>query len=199
MIERQDGKSAGWVDAIDDGRIVRVSEEHARREGLPIIRRQSMELSQFATEKAQAQPMSQREKRGLLKFEEFRRPLRGEKGIINELKDNFHWELIKLRKAKGLTRKQAAVSIGADERELKMLEAGVLSREDYVLINKVENFYKVALRKDKSFSGSALQNAMKSKGFVDDDKSRDDKNKGNDKIGNAGDIKFDDIELDDEE
>jgi len=162
MIESQ--KTTNWVDAIDGGRIVRVTEEHAHAEGLPIIRRPLVELQQFSAEKARLQPMSAREKKGLLRFEEFRRPLKGDKGIVSELKENFHWEIIRLRKAKGITRKQLAEALGASEYDIKMIENGVLVKEDYSLINSIQKYFNINLRKDgRNDFISPLQQALAAK------------------------------------
>ncbi|MEK6855551.1 MAG: hypothetical protein AABX66_00155 [Nanoarchaeota archaeon] len=191
-------KGEGWVDVIDDGRIVKVSESYAQSEGLPIIRRYSPEVHKTPSDKPQAQPISSREKKGLLRFEEFRRPLKGDRGIINELKDNFHWDLVKLRKSRGLSRKQVADAIGVNENDLKMFEHGVLTKEDYVLIGKVENYYRINLRKDKSLSGSALQNALGSKSFGSRLNEKDREKSESGKEGVSKDLVSDeDIEIDD--
>lgn len=130
----------GMVDAIDDGKIVRVSEEYARREGLPVIRRFSEE------KKSAGRESTAKSAKGLLRFEEFRKPLK-DKGLVSELANNFHWILQKKRKDRGMTRKQVAASLNITENELKMAECGVLPREDFVITSKLEEYYKINLRK----------------------------------------------------
>lgn len=163
IINQVKQEEANWVDAIDEGKIVRVSEEHARREGLPIIRRPSMELQQFAAEKAKAQSISHREKKGLLRFEEFRKPLKNDNALANELIENFHWLISQKRKDRRATRKHVAESIGVNEYDLKMLENGILVSNDFILINKLEKYYNINLRKNANYNESALKQALASK------------------------------------
>lgn len=139
------------VDALEDGRIVRVSESYARREGLVILQRPTEEdRSQAIASVARSQKIQSVKE---APFEALRKPLPKEKNnLVSSLLDNFHWILIQKRKDRRLSRRQVAESIGASESEVKMLENGVLPSQDYILVNKIEKFYGVNLRKD----GAAL-------------------------------------------
>lgn len=140
------------VEAIDDGKIVFVPESYARIEGLPIVRRPEAKIT-GVEERSSKAGISKNEKKGLLKFEEFRKPLKEEGSVLSELKDNFHWELLSRRKEKSLTRKQVSQAINVNEYELKMIEHGILLNEDFILVNKLQEFYGINLRKDgKDFS-----------------------------------------------
>lgn len=149
------------VEAIDDGRIVRVSEEYAKREGLPILRRSNIESKEKKIvsegDLVKRKEFSGRgifdsnrsSNKGILAFEEYRRPLkRSESDVTNELKDNFHWDILKKRKEKGISRKQFAVDLGVSEEEVKIVENGRLPRNDFVLINKIQSYLGINLRKD---------------------------------------------------
>ncbi len=153
--------SMEMVEAIDDGKIVRVSEEYAKREGLPILRRSNVENKETRavneTDLVKRREFSGRgifdssrvHNKGILAFEEYRRPLkRSESDVSNELIDNFHWEILKRRKEKEINRKQFAVDLGVSEEEVKIVENGRLPRNDFVLINKIQSYLGINLRKD---------------------------------------------------
>ena len=159
------------VEAIEEGKIVRVSERYARREGLLILRKQEIVQNSDSTginaESSSAGGIedSQRKveehvreiQRGMSGFEELRRPLDWRKNqIVKELIDNFQWHISKNRRAKGLTRKQLANAIQESENSIKLIENGILSANDFVLINKIQDYLGFNLRKDeKDFSQPA--------------------------------------------
>jgi len=144
------------VEAIEDGKIVRVTEKHAKREGLPILRKsKSQEVQQNLTTLPPGSALKKIK-------EENRRPLLDqmyrpkdwkEKQVSSELIDNFHWYIRTERKKRGLTRKQLGKLINESENNLQMIEAGFLPSSDFVLINKLQNEFKINLRRDqKDFS-----------------------------------------------
>lgn len=132
------------VEAIVDGRIVFVSEEQAKREGYPILRKPEPQRFLPTPEKIASKPI---QPRGIRPFDELRKPLKSNNNVLNELVNNFHWILIKRRKELGYTRKQVAEKISANEYELKLIESGILPKDDFVLISKLEQFYSINLRK----------------------------------------------------
>ena len=82
--------------------------------------------------------------------------------IVGSLVDNFHWVLISRRKQLNITRKQLAQSISVPEEDIKALENGILPHSDYVLISKLENYFKINLRKTGiSQNGSSEFSARK--------------------------------------
>lgn len=131
------------VDAIEEGKIVRVTEDYAKKESLFILKRVEESPQQQVPQK---KDRFKEEKRPL--FDDYRRQLKHSKDpLISELLDNFHWVLLEKRKAKNLTRKQVAQSVGVSEVDIKMLENGVLPSKDLVLVNKLEKYYGINLRK----------------------------------------------------
>jgi len=145
MIEYS-GKTA-VVDAIEDGRIVRVSEEYAKREGLLILRKPMEEVKQTISGKRED---SVRKNKGFIGMEDLRKPLSTKNDeILKELKDNFHWTLVQKRKGRLLTRKKVADALGESEVNIKMIENGVLPADNFILINKLEGYYGISLRKNK--------------------------------------------------
>ncbi len=145
------------VEAIDEGKIVKVPEEYALREGLPILRRMEVSFLGKPDRKA-AREAEKKEMRFALGFDAFRKPLRPKPNdVASSLIDNFHWEIVQRRRAMNLTRKQLAAKLGVKELDIKMFENGVLPSDDYVLINKMQQFFGINLRKDgKDFSSSAI-------------------------------------------
>ncbi len=141
----------GMVDAIEEGKIVHVSEEYARREGLLILRNfsGSEEQIQSRTSAKSTPRRSWKQTQDLSQFEPFRRPIRiSDNDILASLKDNFHWIVRGERQKKHLTRKQTAQSLQVSEHDLKILENGVLPTADYVLVSKIEQFFGISLRKN---------------------------------------------------
>ncbi len=192
------------VDAIDDGKIIRVREEYARREGLFILRK----VEEMKEEKLSRKGKIEEERLG---FDELRRPLNLRKSqVISELKDNFQWEILSARKKKGLNRKQVANAIGMTENDVKLIENGLLPKEDFVLVNKIQDFYKINLRKDgKDFSGWARYKVDLSKGIFGSEKKEEVKMErkmgmgiNNDDVGvekdSVDELELPDIELEDE-
>ncbi len=166
------------VEVIDDGRIVRVSEEYAKREGLPVIRRAGLEEKEAIKKFSEEELIKRKEfagrgvfsnssgrGRSILQFEEYRRPLKRDgSDVTTDLIDNFHWEILKKRKEKGITRKQFASDLNVSEEEVKMIENGRLPRNDFVLISKIQSYFGINLRKDgKDFVKPAREMVEKKK------------------------------------
>ena len=141
------------VEVIEDGKISRVSEEYALREGLPIIRKGPVKF-------ASGSDGEEDKKKDLLDAkilgaDDFRRPLdREQSKITKELMDNFHWQISRKRREKGLRRKEFAEALGEKEDTVKLLENGILENNDFVLIDKVQDFLGISLRKDEQKIGS---------------------------------------------
>jgi|GEM_PF-1198893 len=135
-----------FVDAIDEGRIVKVPEDYAVKEGLMILRRPKMASLEQKDEIKKLQV--ERREKDAFSLDRFRRPFRQKNDVLQSLTDNFHWILASKRKQLGLTRKQVASAIGVLERDIKMIENGILPSDDYVLVNKVQQYYGINLRKD---------------------------------------------------
>jgi len=135
------------VDAIEDGRIVRVSEDYAKREGLLILRKPIEEVKQIISGKRED---ATRKNKGFIGMEDLRKPLSTKNNeILKELIENFHWTLVQKRKGRLLTRKKVADALGESEVNIKMIENGVLPANNFILINKLENYYGISLRKNK--------------------------------------------------
>ena len=63
------------------------------------------------------------------------------------LLNNFHWDVIKNRRRKGLSHKQLAIAIGESEIAIEMIEKGKLPENVELIINKLEQFFQARFRK----------------------------------------------------
>ena len=145
-----------FVDAIEDGKIVRVSRSYASKERLFVLRDGFQERMESEGNKSQAMVPSPRENRKVfgkspLDLDKLRKPLDYLKNdVVSELIDNFHWEIARARKLKSLTRKQLASMVGGREEHIKMIENGILPRNDFVIVSKIEQILGINLRKSAS-------------------------------------------------
>lgn len=185
----------GMVEVIREGEIVRVSEGQAIEEDLFILRK-VIEPEKEPIYNPVSRPSYRREVSGIdvpsfSRLESWRAGkfnLKKNK-VIEDLKDNFHWEIARRRRSKGVTRKDLAEAIGCSEEEVKTIELGELPRDDFVLINKIEDYLGVNLRREKKPAGPTLSQLQEMK---------EDKVKGEiEKIQKRemGEVTGDDIEL----
>lgn len=139
------GNSDRVVEAIEDGKIVKVSEEYARREDLPILRRSVMhELQESVQELPPGTPEKVKQELEIKEEKDWR-----EKQVVSELVENFNWQIRLERRKKGITRRQFAKILDVPDSHIRMIEEGRLPASDFVLINKVQKALGINLRKDK--------------------------------------------------
>ena len=55
-----------------------------------------------------------------------------------DLIDNFHWVIMRARRSKKISQAQLAKEIDESEAAIKMAEQGILPKDDYILVNKLE-------------------------------------------------------------
>ena len=159
-----------FVDAIENGRIVKVTDDYAKREGLLIIRRQNdAAVSQVSVKLVSMNRAEDRRLRKDFTLDKLRKPLGYYKNnVIADLVDNFHWEIVNVRKLKNMTRKQLAQAVNESEEAIKMIENGILQSDNYILINKIQSYLGINLRKDgKSFSAPVVKKAEQPKPEVE--------------------------------
>jgi ribosome-binding protein aMBF1 (putative translation factor) len=132
------------VEAIEEGRIVQVSESYAKREGLVILKKPELQIknqipSHLETKREKTRPLTEYVKS---------KPDWREKQVMSELIENFHWQIRFGRRQKGFTRKQFAKMANITEDELQIIESGRLPSNDFIIINKIQNTLGINLRKD---------------------------------------------------
>lgn len=129
-----------YVEAIENGKIVRVPEEYASTEGLLIIRRRQNGLGFAANPeaaKAITKPRFTMKKQSAYYLKN---------DLLSELKPNFHWELQKQRRVRNLSRRQLAKLCGVADGEIAALERGEISN-NFIALSKIETFYGISVRK----------------------------------------------------
>jgi ribosome-binding protein aMBF1 (putative translation factor) len=66
-----------------------------------------------------------------------------------DLVDNFHWVIMRIRRARHISREQFAKDLGESETLIKMIEQGILPEDDNKIINKIEGYLGIKLRKSE--------------------------------------------------
>ncbi len=161
-------KQTRLVEAIDEGRIVSVSEEYALREGLPILRKPAMVIKQEIKKEVTERDFAGKERSQFFGIDSFRRPWRKRNNVIESLIDNFHWQISAKRRQLNLTRKKMAESLNVSEDDIKLIENGVLPKDDFILINKIQDYLKINLRRDgQNFNESMAKMAVESRSNSD--------------------------------
>lgn len=71
-----------------------------------------------------------------------------EKPVSTEdLVDKFHWIIMRVRRSKKITQTELAKEIGESEAAVKMAEQGIISARTPLLIEKIESYFGIKLRK----------------------------------------------------
>lgn len=150
------------LDAILDGRITKFCERCAIIENITIIKKpkaNQLKESEIEGIYERMQRLSgvtsvkKPEKRDLVLRQDRLKELEinpllemPEKKSLN-LIEYFHWEIMKNRRRRGLTQQQLARAVGESETAIQMIENGKLPANAEPLINKLEQFLRVRLRK----------------------------------------------------
>lgn len=145
------------VEAIEEGKIVKVSERYAIREGLMILRK-----PRFESERTKPSGAREDNEQRLL-MDDFRKPLNWkENKVVKELIDNFHWHIARERRRREMKRRELAAALGVSENTIKMIENGVLPKDDFVLINRIQEYLGINLRRGGSDFGQEMRKLVES-------------------------------------
>lgn len=145
------------VEAIREGEVIRVPEIQAIREDLFILRpaesieaRSNTEIARAMSKNDNVIDLTKKEKRGISRLDSWKREGRDYKknNVVKDLIDNFNWEIAKLRRKRNISRKQLSEAIGVSEENLKIIENGGLPEDNFIIINRIESFFKVNLKKN---------------------------------------------------
>lgn len=85
-----------------------------------------------------------------------------------DLIDNFHWTIQRIKRAKKITREQFAKAIGESDATVKMIEQGFLPENNYKIINKIESYLGISLRKPGTSGFPETTKEPLKKFFLDD-------------------------------
>jgi len=150
------------VDAIYENEVVKVCEKCSITEKIPLIKKPSIEQLK-ESEKSFNVYQRMRKMAGLdkkeekhetilqllKKFEEKEKSIQIPEKSLN-LIDNFHWEIARARRNKGLSQRQLGEAIDESESAIKMIERADLPGNYEKLIKKIEQFFQIRLSKKTS-------------------------------------------------
>jgi len=127
-------------DVVSRMGIVKMCESCAKAEGLPVVRLPTeSDAMDFVMSREPKPPKLQLSQSNMI--------------------ENFHWDIQMARRRSKLTTKQLAIELKEPEEMLKTLEAGkILPRlESERIVNKMEQFFRIKLKKESDFIGSDLE------------------------------------------
>jgi ribosome-binding protein aMBF1 (putative translation factor) len=146
-------------DAIYDGGLNLICERCSIIENIPIIRKPNLEQLKNSEKRVNlhdkmnmaSKPYEKNEifsiKESLEELEKNPRLELPAKKQLN-LIDNFHWEIMRQRRRKGLSQKQFAELIQESEIAVAMLEKSIIPEKAENLIKKIEQYLQIKLRKE---------------------------------------------------
>ena len=154
------GERVRLYDAISNRGLIKICEDCASREDLPIVKKPTEEQI------VESKTPGSRSVRDRLKNMQRNNFIIGREPTLRDLVDkkfktntfqtpsdlvpNFHWTIQQIRRARKITREQFAKGIGESEATVRMVEEGILPNGDYKIINKIESYLKITLRKGSS-------------------------------------------------
>jgi ribosome-binding protein aMBF1 (putative translation factor) len=139
-------------DAISNKGIVKICYDCACAERIPIIRKMTeTQLAESQKQKSVRERLSGMSRNPLTQREVTLRDIVDKKVKMNQvptdLIENFHWTIQRIKRARRITREEFAKAIGESDATVRMIEQGYLPNNDYKIINKIESYLKVNLRK----------------------------------------------------
>jgi ribosome-binding protein aMBF1 (putative translation factor) len=153
------GEKARLLDVISSKGIVKVCEQCAEIEDMPVFRRPTT----FQLKEAEKKPIiysrepekKPEETKTEITLKEiadrnYEKTISQEKKPSPDLVDNFHWIVMRTRRMKKLTQEQLAGEISESTAAIKMAEKGILPEDDYRLVNKLESFLGIKIVKDEA-------------------------------------------------
>ncbi len=185
------GKKARLFEAISlkEKGIIKICESCSRKENIPILKRpttfQLKESEKSSTKKVydvlaaarrhqddfkkiKAKELEkEQEDINLKKLVDgnYEKVMTLEKKPRPDLIDNFHWVIMRARRLKKLTREQLARELSESEVAIKMAEQGILPEDDYRLVNKLESFLGIDLRKATEKESGETEKSVREKAY----------------------------------
>tara|TARA_Y100000310_G_C20661660_1_gene805136 strand:- start:1016 stop:1993 length:978 start_codon:yes stop_codon:yes gene_type:complete len=153
------GDEVKLFDAIYDGVMERICERCSIIENIPVIKKPDIDQLKDAEQVTVYKRMKglagfPKEKEGKTFFVEDKLKELDTKPELEipessklNLVEHFHWEIMKNRRRKGLSQKQLGENLGESETAIAMIEKAKLPENAEILVNKLEQFFQVKLRK----------------------------------------------------
>jgi len=162
------GEVTRLFDAISNEGIVKFCNNCLSGEHIPVLRRPTtLQLKdaekkpgntrEMLSQMQEQHPIHIKTKKELLERQEttlrdivernFESSLPGSQKPRPDLIHNFHWVIMRARRARKVTQKQLAEEIAESEIAIKMAEKGTLPEDDNKIIEKLENYLRINIRK----------------------------------------------------
>jgi len=161
------GSKTRLFDAISEKGIVHLCKDCSIKEDIPVIKKPTTEqLKESEKKEGFRESIKRFERRPQISPEQKRQiesqeiTLRSiveknfsEKDLQKELKprtdliENFHWIIMRARRARKMTVPQLAKEIAESESVIKMAERGLLPEDDYKIVNKLETYLGIRIIK----------------------------------------------------
>lgn len=161
------GEKVRLYDAISNRGLIKICDDCASREDIPIIKHptqeQIIESKTPGSKSVRDRLRNMQRNNFVIGKEPTLRDLVDKKFKTNtfqtpsDLVPNFHWTIQQIRRTRRITREQLAKGIGESEATIRMVEQGILPNGDHKIINKIESYLGVTLRKGSSNSISPRQ------------------------------------------
>ena len=159
------GEKARLFDVISKEGIIKICKKCVSEENLPLIRRATtFQLKESEKQQTYREGIKEFSKTQVMKKDLNKKEDISLRNIIDKnlkmnhidkikpkpyLIDNFHWVIMRARRAKHISREQFAREIGESETLIKMVERGILPENDNLIINKIEGYLSVKLKKSE--------------------------------------------------
>jgi ribosome-binding protein aMBF1 (putative translation factor) len=150
------GEDKKLYDAIFGKGIVKICEDCAAFEKLPIISKPVEKVAESEKQKSVRDRLIGMNKRFSFGKEPNLRDLVDQKfkdRVIQphpDLVENFHWTIQRIRRARRISREEFAKAISEPDATIRMVEQGFLPDNNYKVITKIENYFGISLRKNSS-------------------------------------------------
>ncbi len=163
----REGSKERLFEAVSKNGIIRLCAKCASQEDYPVVRKPTtFQLKEAEKEQEKSFYQTLKEKQAKKRFElspkekqeislreiidkNYEKKADKEKGPRQDLVDNFHWKIIRARRLKKISREQLAKEISESIAAIKMAEQGVLPEDDYRLVNKLESFLNIKIKKQE--------------------------------------------------
>ncbi len=150
-------------DAISSKGIVNVCRRCSIVEEIPIIRTPKQEdenkpkLQSNVARNLYARPQKQEDAtlRNIVE-RNFKQNLKEDFSLKNSLIMNFHWVIMRARRARKMTQEQLAKALREPEIAIKTLEIGYVPEKSLLLIKKIEQYLGIRLRKPEKGANDAI-------------------------------------------
>lgn len=136
-------------------RLSKISGYEKRKNKLPDRIKKTPEIEKSPEQKEEEQKLKEIVEKNISKN-------LNEKDYRTDLIDHFHWIIMRERRKRKLTKEEFARALAEPEMIINLAEKGLISKENSRLVNKIENYLKIKIKKEENYS-SEEENTPKEK------------------------------------